>query len=272
MPALRDLQRAFLSALLRDGGQAMDELILENGLDVESRLRIYANNSRIAFIDTLKATFPVIQCLGGAPWFLQQARRYRHCFPSHSGDLQFVGARFAEFLESELAATPYEYFVDVARLEWAYQEVLIAAEGVPLTPRALAGLAREDYSGLRLSAMPALRLIESPFPILSIWQSHQSSTNDAPTVDLQSGAERVLLIRRADHVELQSLPIDTAGLLSAFIRGATLGHAVEALLAHRPEFDLTASLKQLFSLAALGGSVPLPPSDSLAQPATRRSP
>ena len=59
-----------------------------------------------------------------------------------SGDLHHVGAPFAAFLREQFADTGYLYLADVAALEWAYQECLVAEEFNPLDPVTLARRAR----------------------------------------------------------------------------------------------------------------------------------
>src|SRR5262249_30063472 len=138
--------------------------------------------------------------------------------------------RFAEFLAADLANTDYAYFADVARLEWAYQEVLTAAEQAPLDPAALGVVAADDYAQLILTPRPALRLVKSGYPILAIWQANQPTVApDAPAVRLDAGASRVLVIRRTDHVELRELAEPCFLLLEQFLRQVPLGDAADAV-------------------------------------------
>jgi hypothetical protein len=144
MLSLRDTQRAFLSAALTGNSACMAGLVRENGLSVAQRLQIYANNTRLGLLATLQATYPVVERLGGPEWFAHSARRYQQQCPSRCGDLQYVGERYAAFLRADLADTPHDYFADVARLEWAYQQALIAAEDVPLVPGELLDVHADD--------------------------------------------------------------------------------------------------------------------------------
>jgi hypothetical protein len=126
--SLRELQVAFLDGVLRGSPAQISSLIAASELAPERRIAIYANNAREGFLAMLAATFPVIERLSGADWFRQTGREYMHRHPSCSGNLYYVGERFAAFLDEHLRDTDYAYFADVARLEWAYQEVLVAAD------------------------------------------------------------------------------------------------------------------------------------------------
>jgi hypothetical protein len=251
MPSLRDTQRAFLSALRTGDASGVRGLVMEDGLPVEQRVQIYRNNWQLGLLAALQATFPVVVRLGGTDWFEQSARSYQQQFPSRRGDLQFVGEHYADFLQLEFAGTPYEYFADVARLEWAYQETLIAGECVPFDAASLAAVRPEDYGRLMFQPRKALRLVQSPFPILAIWNSNTHDTvAGASVVRLDAGPSRVLVIRRSDHVELRELAPDTFRLLELLSCSSTLSDATDAIAASSTDFDLAASLRQLVVLEA----------------------
>ncbi len=131
MPSLRDTQTAFCAAILSGAADSMLQLVRDDGITAEQRIQIYLNNNRVGSLATLQATYPVIERLGGADWFRQSSTQYQIQFPSRSGDLQYLGEKYPAFLRVYLADTDYAYFADVAALEWAYQEVLTAAERAP---------------------------------------------------------------------------------------------------------------------------------------------
>jgi hypothetical protein len=249
MPSLRDVQRAFAHAVLSGDAGDMVQLVRDDGIPAAKRVQIYSNNQRAAFLAALAATYPVIARLGGEDWFAQSVAQYMQRFPSRCGDLQFAGDRFAQFLSVDLADTNYAYFADVARLEWAYQEVLTAAEHAPLDPASLDAVTADDYARLILVPRPALRLVESRYPILAIWQANQAAANpEAPEVRLDAGASRVLVIRRADHVELRELAPASAALLKQLLHSIPLGIAADAVA----DNDFGGALQQLFALETLG--------------------
>lgn len=247
MPSLREVQRAFARAM-RSGDADVTELVRDDGIPAAQRMQIYRNNHRAGVLAALAATYPVIVRLGGEDWFAQCAAQYLQRFPSRCGDLQFAGDRFAQFLAADLANTDFAYFADVARLEWAYQEVLTAAEQAPLHPASLDAVTADDYAQLILVPRPALRLVESPHPILAIWQANQLAADPERAVRLDAGGSRVLVIRRADHVELRELASASAVLLEQFLRGSPLGIAADAVAGS----EFAAALQRLFALQTLG--------------------
>lgn len=251
MPSLRDTQTAFCAAILSGAADSMLQLVRDDGITAEQRIQIYLNNNRVGSLATLQATYPVIERLGGDDWFRQSAGQYQIQFPSRSGDLQYLGERYPDFLQACLADTDYAYFADVAALEWAYQEVLTAAERAPAHLDVLRTVAPDDYERLLFVPRPAVRMVESQFPIFAIWQANRPSAVEAFQISLDAGPSRVLLIRRTDHVELRELSPGGYHLMRQFQLGATLGSAATSAATEVPEFDLGVSLEEVMFLEAI---------------------
>jgi hypothetical protein len=228
---LRELQVAFLDGTLHGHPARIASLIAADGLAPHARISIYANNAREGFLSALAATFPVIERLAGRDWFRQTGREYMSRHPSRSGNLHYVGERFAAFLDDTLRGSDFAYFADVARLEWAYQEVLVAADHPSFDISALSGVSPDDYGSLVFRVHPAARLVESRYPLLSIWKANQPDGEASASISLDAGPARLLIIRREDHVELRELPAAQFALLAAFMRGATLGENADLAFA-----------------------------------------
>jgi hypothetical protein len=252
MLMLRDLQRAFVHGALSDCAPAsLCAQIIEDGIAPERRLAIYRNNAVEGFLKTLQATFPTIVRLSGEDWFRQVGRRYMHRHPSRSGNIHYIGEQFATFLDAQLVGSSYEYFADVARLEWAYQEVLVAADHPSFDLSALALVPPTDYGALTFSTHPAMRLVRSRFPVLAIWRANRPDAVSDEAIALDQGSSSVLVIRRADHVELRELPPSAFALLAALMRGESLERAAECALEMDPGVALDAALGRVVSLGAL---------------------
>lgn len=250
MPSLREIQLAFASSVLSEHAGCMQGLILEAGFSTEERMRIYRNNARIGFHNALAAAYPVIVQLGGSDWFESVALRYQQRHPSRCGDLQYVGEHFSHFLVPDLAGTGYEWFAEVARLEWAYQEVLVAPDCHALEVSELASLTPEQQERLSLVPRADVRLVSSPVPVLKIWKAHQPGA--ATDFSLQGPTSHVLVVRRADHVEMRELPPEQALLLEALYRGEPLAQATRELADRVSEAELGKALLRLLQLQSFG--------------------
>lgn len=241
---LREIQRQFMRGILY--GDSVP------GLLPPAAVSIYANNARVNFTQTLKLTYPAIWGLVGEDYFRQCAREFHKRHPSGSGDLQHVGKDFSDYMATLHGADEFRYLADVARLEWAYQEALIESEFVPLDLSRLAQVEPRNYLDLRFRLQPSARLVESAFPILAIWEANvadESAQEDR--VDLNAGADRLLLIRTFDDVRIHRL---TAGELTFLTRlriRETFGEAVESAIDADPVFDPGDSLKRFVALRAI---------------------
>jgi hypothetical protein len=252
MASLRELQQAFVDGVLSGRTAGICPLIAGNGIAPQRRLGIYRNNATESFLKTLEATFPVLMRLAGRDWLRQTGREYMQQHPSRSGNMHYVGERFATFLATQLEGGEYAYFMDVARLEWAYQEILVAADHPAFDIAALETVAPDDYPSLRFVTHPALRLVSSAYPVLAIWKANRDEAPDSTAeIRLDAGASRLLLIRRENHVELRELSPGDYALLRAFTLGESLGDAAESALTADPSLDLGAALARLVKLEVL---------------------
>jgi hypothetical protein len=247
--SLRDTQRALSAALFGASPGSLESLVREDGIAAANRVAIYANNTRIGFELALAATYPVIQRLAGADWFRQHARGYQQCCPSRRGDLQYVGDRYADYLQSALGGSPYEYFVDVARLEWACQEALVARDDCALDPQSLADVAAEDHERIVLVPRACLRLLESRYPLLQIWQANQTDDHASrSSISLDDGPVRLAILRRAQHIEMRALSPEPFELLQRLKSGVALGAVAEAAAKSGLHCNFAAALRELFSM------------------------
>ena len=252
MLPLRDLQQRFASRLLETDSASVLDWIRADGISFLARVEIYRNNLHAGFTKTLGLEFPVIQRLVGQAYFTQLALAFLAYHPSRSGDLHHVGAPFPGFLQKQFANTDYWYLADVARLEWAYQECLVAEDSDCLDPQTLRNIPVDAYSNLRFTIRSACRLVDSPFPILRIWEANQSAAALPDFIDLTTGPDHVVLVRTPAGLHLSRVPAGDFQLLTGFAAGQTLEHALEAALSRDAQFDLGAALRRCMGLGVFG--------------------
>ena len=121
----------------------------------------------------------------------------------------------------------FDYLADVAALEWEHQRVILAADsGAPDVSR-LAQLPPELLESIQFALNDACGLVSSAYPILRIWRTNQTETATDEVVDLDEGADRILVRRVRDGTELYRLDPATFTLLQSFSQGRSLGDAFE---------------------------------------------
>jgi hypothetical protein len=259
MLPLRDLQSRFDRALFDDAPDGVTPWIRvcsvheERGGDIDAgaRLAIYRNNLREGFIKALALEFPVIERLVGNDYFRQLALEFLAEYPSRAGDLHPIGEPFPQYLRLRFGETPYAYLPDVAALEWAYQQALIAADARLFDLATLREIPEETYGRLRFTLHPACGLMRSPYPVMRIWAANQPDAAGDEVVDLSSGADFILIRRAADGVEIRSIAATDFAVLDAFSRGAFLADALETALGIDPDFDLGEALRCFIGLGVL---------------------
>ncbi len=251
MLSLRELQLSFANALFEGSGGATATWIRSDGLDPIARLDIYRNNLQQAFLKALALGFPVVQRLVGEDYFRQLGAAFQQQYPSRAGDLQQIGSPFPAFLREQFANTPYAYLPDVAALEWAYQESLIAADATALDLGVLQAVPPEQLQHLRFELQPACKLVSSQFPIVRIWRANQDDRDGTEAIDLNEGPDFVLVRRADDGAELRRLTPADFAFLRSLSRGASLGDSLQAGQMAADDFDLAAALRQCVGLGML---------------------
>jgi hypothetical protein len=252
MTALRSLQQAFARGL--DGEcEAIERYVAANGLAAADRIGIYRNNVRARVRGALLLGFPAIAHLVGTECFRGLADEYQSAHPSRNGDLHPVGTAFPAHLRRRYAGTTFEYLADVAAVERAYQEVLVAADGAPFDLCALVPLDAAQYANLRFRLSPACRLVESRFPVARIWRANREEPIDDAPIDLGAGGDRLLLVRRALEVEVHALSTADFAFLAALAGGGTLGLALGAATEADPSADPVPLLRRFVAQGAIVG-------------------
>lgn len=229
---LAELQGRFAAALRAsdDEADAAAALFAQHvdgdGLAPAARVEVYRNNVLAMFEGALERTYPVLRRRVGDGYFRGLARAYRDAHPSRSGDLHWVGSSFPAWLASYLAGGEYAWLADLARLEWACEEAQVAGQSAPLEPAALARVAPDELGDARLVLQASVRLVESAYPVWSVWRENQPDAPGAP-VDFSIGPQRVVVACGETGLVLHSVPEDHFRFVAALASGATLGMAVD---------------------------------------------
>jgi len=248
--SLSAYQDAFAAALLADDPAAAAPDVRD--LAQQPGFSIYRNTVLAGCVDALEANYPTIARLVGAEWFRAAAAVHaRERLPSQPS-LLLYGEDFPEFLATFPPARELPYLAAVARVDRAWTEAHVAAYEEPLAPAVLAGLSSADVACNTVRVHSAARWVWSDeWPIHSLWARNR--TPEAYTADDVAWiGEGVLLTRPSGTV--CALPLAQAGVvfLEACSAGASLEHAVAAVLDFAPAVDLASLIEQLLLAGALG--------------------
>ena len=254
MPTLAELQAAFARAL--DGDTAGAAAWVEEGtFTAEERLAVYRHNTEAWLLSLLSAAYPAVERLVGSEYLAGLVADYRAAHPSTSGNLHEAGVAFPGFLSARLGDSPYAFVADVAQLEWAYQEVLVAPDAAVFDVQGFAALPVEAHDRLVFTLAPSVRRVASSAPIEALWEAHREDV--APEVlealDLNAGGDCLVLYRVGGEARIRHLDPASDAFVQALQAGQPLEAVVAALAAVDPERDPTALLFEFIQNGVIDG-------------------
>ena len=237
---------------LLDPARATPSLVAgPNGKAVEKRYNVYRNNVTVSLIDALAATFPATQRITGTDFFRAMARFHVRETPPTSPLLFEYGHDFPDFIEAYEYARQMPWLADVARIERAWLDAYHAADAVPLAPETLAAVPAERLADVVLIPHPALRIVRSRFPAVTIFAANRG---DGPVGRIETNEpEDALVTRPALDVVVRRLPPGGAVFLARLGDGEQFGTAVAAAFDDSPAFDLAANIAGMIEAGAFVG-------------------
>ncbi len=238
-------QGDFASAL-RDPDLAVPGDMTSHSSDVpQKRFAVYRNNVMVGLVGALEARFPATRKIVGEDFFIGAAKLFVAAHPPRSPLLMFYGDEFPAFLAGFEPAQDVAYLADVARLEAARTRAYHAADANPLTAAALSSVPQSALAGLRFALHPAVEIVASHYPIVTIWAMNSGEMDLAPITDWHG--EDALVSRQGLDVVVRRLPAGAKTFLESLAAGHPLGAAAAAALADDQGFDLAANLAALFT-------------------------
>ena len=208
------------------------------------RFSVYRNNVAVSLTDALKQAFPVVTKLVGDEFFAAMAGVFLRQHPPTTPLMMYYGAEFATFLEGFEPVAHLGYLPDVARLEQALRLSYHAADAEPVSPETMQTIAPDRLMVAQFSMVPAVRMVQSQWPIYSIWLANTDESAPAP----QMRAEAVLITRPEYDPMPVLLPQGGAEFMQALGKGQCFSDAIEAA---GENFDLTTMIGHLLTGQAI---------------------
>jgi hypothetical protein len=194
-------------------------------------LSAYRSNGAAIAARSLAAAFPTVAQLVGAESFDALAAAFWHAEPPVRGDLAEHGAGLPAFIAADAQLADVPWLADCARLDWAVHRAEASADAAE-AGAGLDRLATEDPATLCLRLQPGTALIDSPWPIATLWQAHRSDAEDrfaAVRNALAEGRGEATLVWRAGwRAQVAALPAADAAFTQALLAGRPLAAALDA--------------------------------------------
>jgi len=244
---LAGLQADFAAALA--GGDAGEFVahVAGDPATALARLAVYRRAIAANRSGALLAAYPVVARLVGESFFAEATLQYSAAVPPGDADLNRHGAAFPEFLAAYEHAAAMPWLPDVARLEWASHEALLAADAPPFDFAKLAAVQEDEQAQLAFTLHPSVRLERSAWPVLAIWEANQPDRDGTP--DRDAGADDVLVWREDNRARMALLSPVQAAIVARLANGRPLGE----LTGPGPGEELAAMLARLAGHGMLAG-------------------
>jgi hypothetical protein len=210
------------------------------------RYGVYRNNVVASLTGALASRFPATESIVGRDFFRAMAETFIRIHPPCSPVLLAYGATFPDFVETFEPARELAYLADVMRLEAARGHAYHAADASPLDPAALAAIDPARLGDLVLAPHPALSVLSSHHPLVTIWAMNAGEKPLGP-VDPWRG-EHAVVTRPHLTVEVISVPAACATFFRHLASEASLAEAVAT--AADSSFDLSQALAVLIRSGA----------------------
>ena len=247
--ALRDLQAAFAAHIVGADRADLVGAVAGDTIPAAARLGVYRHHVFESLGAALVATFPTVQALVGTDFFRSLARAFvRHGLPEQPVLAEY-GADFPAFVAGYEAARDLPYLADVARLDWALNLAFHAPAGDRLGAADLSAVPAERLASMSISLASGAVLIRSRYPLDRIWETSQPGAANE-TVDLNSGASDLLILRRPDDAAFVSLSAGEAAFITVLTDGLSLEQAATEAFQSDPAFDLSRSFGRFLALGA----------------------
>lgn len=232
-------QQQFLAALWNDSTQS-PELLHSSIASRKSGLHIYRSNGFAVAERALSGSFPTVQAILGEQGFAVLCKHFWREVPPISGDLGAYGDTLASFIavQADEALVNLPFLPCVARLDWAIHRVERAVDPLPLDPSRWALLSTPDLSRVHFEFAAATALIQSPHPIVSIYNAHQSNDFSAFNDNAATRGENAWVHRDGFRALVGAMTTADAHFTYALRHGGHLADALDAV-ANYPDFDFT---------------------------------
>ena len=227
MNALAMQQAQLKRAIVSDAAQAADAAaaLLRTRAQHAPLLHIYQDAYAQRLISALRDNFGVLPRVLGDEGFGTLARAYIAEHPSRHLSIRWFGHRLSDFMAAREDLVPHPAMVDLARMEWALRSAFDAADALPLTAEALAGVAPEAWPQLIFEPLPSVQILALEWNVEPVWRALQTEAGDAePELPEPEPLPHGLLIWRAGlNTRWRSLEGLARSLLGAALAGQNFG-------------------------------------------------
>ncbi|WP_163834511.1 HvfC/BufC N-terminal domain-containing protein [Spartinivicinus ruber] len=233
------------SESIRENGAAIKEFSeLSLTSNITEKLAIYQQNHFANITQVLQSTYRVLNQIMGEGRFKSIAHGYIKQYPPIEANINRYGEAFSLFLTEHPLLQEYPYLAEVAKLEWATHTAFLSPETETLDIAVLGALADESVVDLMIRLAPSVKLIDSEYPVLDIWQANQPGVDHSVDNKINKSETYLLIMREKDKFSIQPLTKAEYSFLNAVNAGNFFNNSIQAALDEDEHFNIGEILQQ----------------------------
>ena len=241
------LQQDFALHIFDETNQKITDELPYSRQEALARLNIYRNNVLGNFEGVLDSTFEVVKKILGEEYFRELVKDYALKHPSQSGNLDFYGQNFPQFIKKKLKIHKINYLADLSQLEWLYHHSYFEKDAETVFDiEKFKKISPEKYKNLSFKLHPTCSLFSSKFPVFTIWKN--KIENKSNKIKIADNAEMVLIERAGMSSVITKLSQEEFLFLSLIGEGGELYETYQKICRKtKKEIDVGSFLNKFIS-------------------------
>ncbi len=194
------------------------------------RIGVYRGMYVARLREALEFDYPALRCFLGESSFDRLVEGYVRANPSVSYTLNRLGDRLPEYIRSLRGIPRRALLYDLAAFELAMTEVFDEEEVESLTPETIRNIPPQTWPSIRLTPIPAFRLLSLKYPV---HEFHQAMKDNSPRPPARMRKTQLVVFRRDYAVRRVVLTPAAYEILRGICSGESLGDALSGTITRR---------------------------------------
>jgi len=228
---------------MNDQQQLVNAIFNKNSEFEEKGLAIYRRNLQANAVRALQISYPTVLKLIGDDLFVYAVEQLLKTDPPNSGDWGLWGGSFPELLESLISLNEFPYVIDIARLDFL-MHIQGREKDTVINMASMTLLAEYDLDQLQLVLNPAIRILESNYPLIEIYNANNQPEyageflNKAQQKLASIIGGNCLIYRPQFKPLIREVGSTELNWLRLIQQGKSIGQTLDELLIQDQEFSL----------------------------------
>jgi hypothetical protein len=238
MNSLRRSQESFMHYLLTgDDGTFRGEVLVDERVSLETRMRIYANAYRVRLRETIETDHEMLGLYLGDELFEKMVEGYVENYPSRYPSLRDFTVHLSQYLTQQSPFSEYPILAELARFERLLLDVFDALDVARATMDDLRALPPQHWPGMYLRFHPSVQIFHADWNSVEAWNALKHGK--VPDAALPQANSQWLVWRGIDRLsQFRSMMPEEIAMLNAALHGHDFSAMCESLLPWHNEDDV----------------------------------